>query len=598
MEGNSLKSFENLCKIFEMRIKLDKEKGIDTPEDVLINYEKYAKKIDSIYNNDFEKEIKPLITPEVTLDKEKERLKKLIKLLEDRLSKRDNLENKFYITTGRYIKGLQLVVSESELNENKDRLELISKYLDTKDEIENITESIAKLKDSLLDEENKREEYKSKNKIMEDELYSLFVDVISDDDYFSNVNEDNVNNELVDVLDKVKETKETLDVTKESVNSLMYNGSNDDYSSYVEDAEKGYFVWKNRELLLKIYGLVINLLDDFSDIYDKREKISSLVKKRKNLRESLNITTSDELSSFEKLLSEQMNTLNDEKEIMESISNYTNRINFKEERLNELEEENNSVEVLSILREYGLIDTYDNEEIPANLDLPLDDTLEDNMGGTFNDDSSATIVKETVDPYRIVEIKDYPKSLNVGLAKLKGESVREKVNKKLNPKKEGPTFEEMTAKIDVVDTSLDTSNDSSEEINNDIKTKNTDIKNEIIDSKIENKTPVWEIPSNAAISNPVSIEKTDSIPVWNEIKPITEISEDNKNTKIELDINPQNTFTTTDDNFLNNGDGNMFWVPISDTKLETNKFPNINIPIGNNFASGNDNFGFPNLKNE
>ena len=506
--------------------------------------------------------------------------------------------NKFYITTGRYIKGLQLVVSESELNENKDRLELISKYLDTKDEIENITESIAKLKDSLLDEENKIEEYKSKNKIMEDELYSLFVDVISDDDYFSNVNEDNVNNELVDVLDKVKETKETLDVTKESVNSLMYNGSNDDYSSYVEDAEKGYFVWKNRELLLKIYGLVINLLDDFSDIYDKREKISSLVKKRKNLRKSLNITTSDELSSFEKLLSEQMNTLNDEKEIMESISNYTNRINFKEERLNELEEENNSVEVLSILREYGLIDTYDNEEIPANLDLPLDDTLEDNMGGTFNDASSATIVKETIDPYRIVEIKDYPKSLNIGLAKLKGESVREKVNKKLNPKKDGPTFEEMTAKIDVVDTSLDTSNDSSEEINNDIKTKNTDIKNEIIDSKIENKTPVWEIPSNAAISNPVSIEKTDSIPVWNEIKPITEISEDNKNTKIELDINPQNTFTTTDDNFLNNGDGNMFWVPISDTKLETNKFPNINIPIGNNFASGNDNFGFPNLKNE
>ena len=26
MEGNSIKSFENLCKIFEMRIKLDKEK--------------------------------------------------------------------------------------------------------------------------------------------------------------------------------------------------------------------------------------------------------------------------------------------------------------------------------------------------------------------------------------------------------------------------------------------------------------------------------------------------------------------------------------------------------------------------------------------
>ena len=50
MEGNSIKSFENLCKIFEMRIKLDKERNIKTPSDVIDNYEKYAKKIDNIYN--------------------------------------------------------------------------------------------------------------------------------------------------------------------------------------------------------------------------------------------------------------------------------------------------------------------------------------------------------------------------------------------------------------------------------------------------------------------------------------------------------------------------------------------------------------------
>ena len=50
MEGNNVRSFENLCKIFEMRIKLDREKKVKTPSDVLINYEKYAKKIDNIYN--------------------------------------------------------------------------------------------------------------------------------------------------------------------------------------------------------------------------------------------------------------------------------------------------------------------------------------------------------------------------------------------------------------------------------------------------------------------------------------------------------------------------------------------------------------------
>ena len=40
-----------------MRIKLDKERNIKTPSDVIDNYEKYAKKIDSIYNKEFEKEI-------------------------------------------------------------------------------------------------------------------------------------------------------------------------------------------------------------------------------------------------------------------------------------------------------------------------------------------------------------------------------------------------------------------------------------------------------------------------------------------------------------------------------------------------------------
>ena len=34
MEGNSIKSLEGLCKIFEMRIKLDKEKGIRTSSEV------------------------------------------------------------------------------------------------------------------------------------------------------------------------------------------------------------------------------------------------------------------------------------------------------------------------------------------------------------------------------------------------------------------------------------------------------------------------------------------------------------------------------------------------------------------------------------
>ena len=48
-------------------------------------------------------------------------LKRLIKLLEERLDKRRELEEHFYNSTGKYIDGFQLVVSEDELEEKKTR---------------------------------------------------------------------------------------------------------------------------------------------------------------------------------------------------------------------------------------------------------------------------------------------------------------------------------------------------------------------------------------------------------------------------------------------------------------------------------------------
>ena len=338
MEGNSIKSFENLCKIFEMRIKLDKERNIKTPSDVIDNYEKYAKKIDSIYNKEFEKEIRNLISPEVTLEKEETRLKRLIKLLEERLDKRRELEEHFYNSTGKYIDGFQLVVSEDELEEKKTRLDTITKYLTTKSEIDELTTSISKLKNSLIELEKEKEEYTEKNKVMEDNIYSSLMTSIKNDEYFTKINEDNYNIELSTVEDKVRENEETLEVTLDSVKSLMNSGTDDDYTSYIEDAEKNYYIWKNREIILKIYELVIAYEEDFDRIIAKRNKLEDLIEENNHLKNKLHIEDNNELLDFENLLLEQKDTLNSEKEVLENIVNYTSRIKFKEERLEELEE--------------------------------------------------------------------------------------------------------------------------------------------------------------------------------------------------------------------------------------------------------------------
>lgn len=572
MEGNSIKSFENLCKIFEMRIKLDKERNIKTPSDVIDNYEKYAKKIDSIYNKEFEKEIRNLISPEVTLEKEEIRLKRLIKLLEERLDKRRELEEHFYNSTGKYIDGFQLVVSEDELEEKKTRLDTITKYLTTKSEIDELTTSISKLKNSLIELEKEKEEYTEKNKVMEDNIYSSLMTSIKNDEYFTKINEDNYNIELSTVEDKVRENEETLEVTLDSVKSLMNSGTDDDYTSYIEDAEKNYYIWKNREIILKIYELVIAYEEDFDRIIAKRNKLEDLIEENNHLKNKLHIEDNNELLDFENLLLEQKDTLNSEKEVLENIVNYTSRIKFKEERLEELEEINNSYEILTILREYGIIDTYDTdeeaEEVPEEVseEIPEEDAQKEEV--------LEDIVNDTIDPYRIKEVIDYPKTLNIGLAKLKGESVRETVNRKLNPKPKINLFDELTKDMKPEEKISSTNESVKEEPKQPVK--------EDIVPETNNITPepIWTMPTEEI--EPVKEPKEEN-PVWT--IPVVEQAKEEPIKDEEINkINLENT-------------NNMFWIPVSDSKLETKDFPNINIPINNkNFSNTKDNFGFPDLE--
>lgn len=575
MEGNSIKSFENLCKIFEMRIKLDKERNIKTPSDVIDNYEKYAKKIDSIYNKEFEKEIRNLISPEVTLEKEETRLKRLIKLLEERLDKRRELEEHFYNSTGKYIDGFQLVVSEDELEEKKTRLDTITKYLTTKSEIDELTTSISKLKNSLIELEKEKEEYTEKNKVMEDNIYSSLMTSIKNDEYFTKINEDNYNIELSTVEDKVRENEETLEVTLDSVKSLMNSGTDDDYTSYIEDAEKNYYIWKNREIILKIYELVIAYEEDFDRIIAKRNKLEDLIEENNHLKNKLHIEDNNELLDFENLLLEQKDTLNSEKEVLENIVNYTSRIKFKEERLEELEEINNSYEILTILREYGIIDTYDTdeeaEEVPEEVseEIPEEDAQKEEV--------LEDIVNDSIDPYRIKEVIDYPKTLNIGLAKLKGESVRETVNRKLNPKPKINLFDELTKDMkpeEKVEETPSTNESVKEEPKQPVK--------EDIVPETNNITPepIWTMPTEEI--EPVKEPKEEN-PVWT--IPVVEQAKEEPIKDEEINkINLENT-------------NNMFWIPVSDSKLETKDFLNINIPINNkNFSNTKDNFGFPDLE--
>ena len=613
MEGNSIVLFENLCNIFEMRIKLDREKGVMSSLDVLSNYEKYAKKIDSIYNSEFQKDLKPFMSPGITLEKEKDRLRRLIKLLEDRLDRRIELEDRYYNTTGKYITGLQMIVSEEELEDKKERLSLVSRYLETSEEIENVTDSINELKRLLSEEEEKKEQYESKNSIIEDELYSSFMNVIKDVEYYKNINEEDITNELEVIKIGVYEAKETLDITKDSVGNLITSGLQDDYASYVEEAERNYYNFKNKEIILNIYKVVNTFEEDFKLICGKREKINDLLIEKKELGSNLSFNTTNELIDFEKVVLMQIDTLNNEREVLDNINNYNSRIKFKEERLEELNESNNSVEILALLREYGIIETYDTEDALleeeseiTSIDVPtLEDeynepqielpSLEDLIDNEENDE---VIVEEVYDPYRIVDVTNYPITLNVGLARLKGESVREKVNKKLNPKMEEkePIKEEVNDKpiidaevapvLKTVEDNVTADEPQNEEVVAEVKAEETTL-----------DMPVWELPTMVEPKpvtpqiEPIVTENkvVNPLPVWEVVSPIFEDTTTKEENKVEIE---DNAIELNINSNMNNN--NMFWIPVSEEKVENNSFPTINT---NNNNQSNSGFIFPTINN-
>jgi len=514
------------------------------------------------------------------------------------------------LATGDYISGLQIVISDKELDEKRERLGLINRYLETTSEIESVHDSISKLKVLLSEEEEKKEDYKGKNQIMEDDLYSEFMKVIKEDNAYNNITEDNIDEELNNIKSLVKESKETLDVTRDSVKNLITSGLEDDYSSYVDEAEKSYFVIKNKELFLKLYKLVNTFEDDFNGIFTKRDNIEEILDERKSLREDLSITDIDELTSFEKKVLEQISVTDKEKEVLDNISNYTSRIEFKESRLDELEHDNNSVEILAILREFNLIDTYDTDEY-GNDEESKEDTSDEIKEEAKEEElqEEEPIVKEVIDPYRIKDVRDAPLTLNLGLAKLKGEAVREKVNKKLNPKP--VSFDEILS-----DTKKEESvvPEKSEEPSLEVpsipeETKVEEKKDdtpatpmwempkweEPVIEKPKVKPPVWNIPTSS--ENKEEDKIVSAVPLWENIKPkLGDNTPNNLDTNIDIFNTPSNSTATNNNDVNNNINNNSFWIPVSDEKMETSSFPNINIPI-NDGLSSNDNFGFPELNN-
>ena len=413
---NSNKIKENKYKILRMSLLLGS--GVDR-EDTYNNFEDAAREIDAMNDEVYLKNIDDKFYDTLKLEDEEKKLAVLVDYIGGRVEQRISLLSDFANVTGYDLQNLPSIKYYDKLDDYKERLGYIREYLSNVEQIEELTEDIEiadkKLNEAYLNRASS-EEY---NKKIEDTLLDKFVSVFKSLDYFEEISNGNIEEKLNSVMYLVEDSKKSLDIFTKSFTTLTGSGisleEENEYLSYVDNARYAYYAYKEQEYVIRIYKLLLSKYTDYNQILYKREEINDILYERLKLRKELKISSNDLFSSVYDLLERQYDDIKRQSVDIENIEKLTSKINEKREELNRLELENQKVEILSLLREFCIIDTYndvssnndilsdefessDNDE--ANSDVSFDI---DNISEEINDDSNQ--IRE-IDNEAVIDVSD------------------------------------------------------------------------------------------------------------------------------------------------------------------------------------------------
>ena len=628
IDSNKIK--ENKYKILRMSLLLGN--GEDR-EDTINNFEDASREIDAMNDEIYLKDLEGKFYDTLTLEEEEKKLAVLVDYIGGRVEQRISLLNDFNNVTGYELLNLPTIKYYDKLDEYKERLSYIREYLSNTKNINQLNQEISDLENKLNDSYVSKAKSEEKNIKDEKELLTKFESIIKKIDEFKDINIENAPLKLNDITLEVQDSKKSLEIFNKSFKTLNQAGINGEeekeYLSYVNGAKEVYYNNKEQEYLLRLYIILNSTESEYSKILVKRDSINDIIYERIELRKELNITGDDILSKIYNLLERQYDDIINQKDNIENIEYLNNEINNRKDMVNELEKDNQKVEILSLLKEFCIIDTYDTEnsskeKIKTDTTMKSDSKIEE-----AKEDITTNI--EPVQPLTNNDIK-------------KEEPVIPNIVAKTNDEKkvEQPKEQEKVADNQVI------SVEDATKINIEAATlkSNNVMKRvgEMLGVKIEKKQPDKpkeeptkvspSVPKNESVSStntifdkvePVSTQKPDtnqaSIPNFktnifeSEFNADPETNElENKQTNStsqQLNENPlfnNNLANTTIDevmanNNLNNqnenNDKNDFWFPSEETPMDLNSLPDIPVQTSNNNFFGDNNFSsdleFPNL---
>lgn len=362
ISSNKIK--ENKYKILRMSLILGSD---DDRAETLNNFEESAREIDAMNDETYLKDLEDKFYDTLKLEEEEKKLAVLVDYIGGRVEQRISLLSDFANITGYDLSSLPPIKYYDKLDDYKERLKYIREYLENTEQInrltEEITEAETRLKEAYLSKATS-EECNNRN---EEILLNKFKNIIKTIPELKEITESNIESKLIGITNNVRESKKSLDIFTKSFATLSSSGisyeEEQEYKSYVENAKEAYYKNKEQEYLLVLYQYLLTKESEYSNILEKRQNINNLLYERLELIKELNIDYNDSLTSLYDLLDKQYNEIECQKENIINIDLLNNKIESKKAQLNGLEQDNQKVEILSLLREFCIIETYSDEEI-------------------------------------------------------------------------------------------------------------------------------------------------------------------------------------------------------------------------------------------
>ena len=375
---------ENKYKILRMSLLLGNG---DDKEETINNFEEAAREIDAMNDEVYLKDLEGKFYDTITLEEEEKKLSALVDYIGGRVDQRLSLLEDFSNVTGYELTNLPTIKYQERLEEYKNRLSYIKEYLDNTKNIDKLNSEIDNLNDELNNAYIKKAKNEETNKKSEEELLNKFNNIVKNVKEFKDINKENAEIKLTDIKLVVDDSKKSLDIFNKSFATLNAAGisgeEKSEYSSYVNSAKDAYYKNKEIEYLINLYIILNNKEFEFNKILQKRDSINEIIYDRTSLRKELNITTDDILEGMYITTERQYNDISGQRENIEKIEFLNNEIDKRKDLVESLEKDNQKTEILSLLKEFCLIDNYDDSEYAKNDDynleeseLPFDDELQ------------------------------------------------------------------------------------------------------------------------------------------------------------------------------------------------------------------------------